>query len=69
MGFLGWAYLNQVSRSFPRREREKTYNLVQSFATWSCFFLLLLYSEAICGTSGSAGFGSVRREDRERITL
>lgn len=37
--------------------QERT-RFVQSFAVLSCFFLSLLYSLAICATSGSSGLGS-----------
>lgn len=47
----------------------RAYNLTHSFAVASCLFLFRLYSCAIAGTSGSAGFGSVRRDDRDKITL
>ena len=46
-----------------------TYNFTHSLAVSSCFFLFLLYSCAIWGTRGSAGLGSVRRDERDRMTL
>lgn len=45
------------------------YFFTQSRAVASCFCLLRLYSCAMFGTSGSEGFGSVKREERERMTL
>lgn len=46
-----------------------THCLTHCLAVASCFFRFVLYSCAIEGTSGSLGFGSVRREDSERMTL
>lgn len=45
------------------------YRRVHSRAVLSCFVRLRRYSVAIEGTRGSFGFGSVRREESERITL
>lgn len=50
-------------------ELTKTHSSTHSFAVASCFFRFDLYSCAIEGTSGSPGFGSVRSEDRDRMTL
>lgn len=52
-----------------RREPTVPHNLTHSLAVASCFALFLLYSVAIAGTRGSAGFGSVRRDESERMTL
>lgn len=46
-----------------------THSLTHSRAVSSCRFRFFLYSCAMLGTSGSAGFGSVRSEESERITL
>lgn len=47
----------------------RAYCRVHCLAVSSCFCRLRLYSWAMAGTSGSAGFGSVRRDERERMTL
>lgn len=63
---LGSAYL-AVSKASSNRH--VTHILTHSRAVWSCFLRFFLYSWAMEGTRGSAGLGSVRREERERTTL
>lgn len=64
VSFFGCAYL----RSAPLTG-DGAYSFTQSLAVASCFFLFDLYSCAITGTRGSEGLGSVRSDDRERMTL
>jgi len=63
---LGVAYLLV---SFDQDCASWTYSLTQARAVSSCCFLFVRYSDAILGTRGSEGFGSVRSEERDRMTL
>jgi hypothetical protein len=47
----------------------RAYFSVHSRAVLSCTFRLRVYCVAMEGTSGSFGLGSVRREDKESMTL
>lgn len=64
--FLGRAYLRSDRAD---GQHEGAHNCTHSRAVSSCFFLFRLSSCAMAGTSGSAGLGSVRRDERERMTL
>lgn len=48
---------------------DRAYNSVHLWAVRSCCTRFRIYSVAIEGTRGSCGLGSVRRDERESITL